>query len=357
MEIAIPSQLWEYYKLNPADFKISKASSGHINQTYILLSHYPEQSSWVAQRINKQVFTRPEAIAHNIDLAANYLKAHHPDYLFISASPNAKGELLSVIKGDYWRLVPFIPNAIALDVLDKPSQAYEAAKQFAKLSRQLAGMDIGNFQITIPRFHDLVWRREQFELALASSEPHLKLEAGAGIEFAEKFKLIVDQFVSVKDQLPLRIMHHDTKISNVLLDNNSFEGKCVIDLDTLMPGYFISDLGDMMRTYLCAYDENEPDFSKIQLREDYFSATVQGYLSEMAGVLNLTEKSLILFSGKYIIYMQALRFLTDFLQGSTYYPIHYPTHNLDRSLNQFQLLDELCKNEKILEQIVAECLN
>jgi hypothetical protein len=152
-------------------------------------------------------------------------------------------------------------------------------------------------------------------------------------------------------------MHHDTKISNVLLDEESFKGVCVIDLDTLMPGYFISDLGDMMRTYLCAVDENETDFSKIKIREDFFSAIVKGYLSEMGSVLNPQEKELILFSGKYIIYMQALRFLTDYLQGNTYYPIQYPNQNLDRALNQFQLLNLLFQNERKLEELIQECLN
>ncbi len=112
-----------------------------------------------------------------------------------------------------------------------------------------------------------------------------------------------------------------------------------------------------MRTYLCAYDENEADSAKITIREEYFSATLKGYLSEMGDILHTTEKSLILFSGKYIIYMQALRFLSDYLQGSIYYPTSYPTHNLDRSMNQLRLLSQLYEKEKILEQIVSECLN
>ena len=151
-------------------------------------------------------------------------------------------------------------------------------------------------------------------------------------------------------------MHHDTKISNVLLNTFNFDGVCVIDLDTLMPGKFISDLGDMMRTYLCAFSENETDLNKINFRLEYFEATLKGYLSEMASILTDTEKELILFSGKYIIYMQALRFLTDYLNGSVYYPIAYPEQNLDRAKNQFKLLNELFENEKILQDIIEECL-
>ncbi len=357
MEISIPQQLWEYYGLNPADYQVSRAASGHINQTFIVLGKSTGQSSWVVQRINTQVFTNPEAIAHNIELADNHLKKYHPDYLFIAPITNRNGELFSIIDGHYWRLLPYITNTIALDVLEQPLQAYEAAKQFGKLSRNLDGINPEGFQATIPRFHDLEWRKEQFDQALSAANAELKMNASVAIELANQFNSIVKDFSSVKNDLPIRILHHDTKISNVLLDEQTFEGKCVIDLDTLMPGYFISDLGDMMRTYLCAYDENEADSAKITIREEYFSATLKGYLSEMGDILHTTEKSLILFSGKYIIYMQALRFLSDYLQGSIYYPTRYPTHNLDRSMNQLRLLSQLYEKEKILEQIVSECLN
>jgi hypothetical protein len=140
------------------------------------------------------------------------------------------------------------------------------------------------------------------------------------------------------------------------LHKDSFNGICVIDLDTLMPGYFLSDLGDMMRTYLCAYDENETDLAKITIREDYFKALMIGYLSEMADILTAEEKTQLLFAGKFILYMQALRFLSDYLQGSIYYPISYPEQNLIRSLNQFQLLQSIVEKEKNLEQIIHECL-
>ena len=140
------------------------------------------------------------------------------------------------------------------------------------------------------------------------------------------------------------------------MHKKSFAGVCVIDLDTLMPGYFLSDLGDMMRTYLCAYDENETDLAKITIREDYFKALVSGYLSEMADILTAEEKTQLLFAGKFILYMQALRFLSDYLQGSIYYPISYPEQNLIRSLNQFQLLQSIVEKEKNLEQIIHECL-
>src|SRR5690606_27914900 len=162
---------------------------------------------------------------------------------------------------------------------------------------------------------------------------------------------ISDYFNSYKKvaDFPDRVMHHDTKISNMLFDKNSSQGLCVIDLDTLMPGKFISDLGDMMRTYLCPFTENEPDTSKIFLQIPYFEAVMKGYLEEMGAILTSTEKELILFSGKYLVYMQALRFLTDFLNENVYYPVSYSTQNLDRTINQFKLLSEIFDKEKLLQ--------
>lgn len=351
-----PSVLWEIYNLEPGDFLIQQPGSGHINQTYILQDQTNANKSFVLQQINQRVFKRPQIIAFNISLTQAYLKKNYPEYLFIAPLPNQQGELLSLAEGEYWRLLPFVPHAKAFDVLTDPVQAYEAAKQFGKLSRLLSGISTEGFEASIPRFHDLEWRMQQFEEALMVTSKELKQQAAKAIEVVQSYRIILDQFNAVKQYLPLRIMHHDTKISNVLLDAQTFKGICVIDLDTLMPGYFISDLGDMMRTYLSAVDESEPDLNKVQIREDFFKAMMEGYLSEMASVLDEQEKAWILFSGKYIIYMQALRFLTDFLQGSIYYPIHYPEQNLHRAMNQFQLLKQLDEKEKQLQQIIYTIL-
>ena len=224
------------------------------------------------------------------------------------------------------------------------------------MSRLLAGIPLDHFKETIPAFHDLNLRFQQFGRALTEAPKERKEAADEAIAMALAHREIVDIFENLKKTLPLRVQHHDTKISNVLLHKDSFNGTCVIDLDTLMPGYFLSDLGDMMRTYLCAYDENETDLAKITIREDYFKALVSGYLSEMADILTAEEKTQLLFAGKFILYMQALRFLSDYLQGSIYYPISYPEQNLLRSLNQFQLLQSIVEKEKNLEQIIHECL-
>ncbi len=353
MEIAIPRGLWEFYNLPAEGWKIEPVGSGHINDTYIAKG---AQQSWIVQKLNHRVFTQPEAIEQNIQLCQAYLENKDPNYLFLAPITNQKGVYTTIIANSYWRIFPFISEGIAFNTLSDPKQAYQAAKKFGELSRLLDGISLDNFKETIPAFHDLSLRFKQFEQALTKAPEQLKEAAAEAIALAAANREIAETFENLKKTLPLRVQHHDTKISNVLLQHESYAGVCIIDLDTLMPGYFLSDLGDMMRTYLCAYDENEADLEKITVREEYFKAMISGYLSEMAEVLSPEEKATILFAGKFILYMQALRFLSDFLQGSIYYPISYPEQNLIRSLNQFQLLKSIIEKEKKIEQIIRECL-
>jgi Ser/Thr protein kinase RdoA (MazF antagonist) len=353
MEIAIPEALWELYDLPSESLILTRAGSGHINETYIAKGN---QQSWIVQKLNHRVFTQPEAIEQNIQLCQVYLQEKDPDYLFLAPIRNKKGCYTTKIDDSYWRIFPFISEGIAFDTLSDPKQAYEAAKKFGELSKLLHGIPLGNFKETIPQFHDLSLRFKQFEQALDQAPEQLKAAAKEAIALALTHQDSVLTFEKLKKTLPLRVQHHDTKISNVLLHKDTYTGVCVIDLDTLMPGYFLSDLGDMMRTNLCAYDENETDLSKISIREEYFKALMRGYLSEMAEVLSAEEKTHLLFAGKFILYMQALRFLSDYLQGSIYYLVSYPEQNLIRSLNQFQLLQSIVEKEKNLEQIIRECL-
>jgi Ser/Thr protein kinase RdoA (MazF antagonist) len=356
MELGVNEEILEAYGFTYETIKLQQIGSGHINRTYLLSI---PKGNYILQNINTQVFKDPNAIANNIQAVADNLLIHHPDYLFPAPIAALNGDLMAQYKDEYWRLLPFVEHTTAFDTLTEPKQAYEAAKQFGKLSRLLNNFDTSILKPTLPGFHDLVWRYEQFTFALNQASDELKNKAQYEIETALHHYFIVGYYRSFEHRrdFPDRVMHHDTKINNVLLNAANYEGVCVIDLDTLMPGKFISDLGDMMRTYLCAFSENEKDITKIKIRIPYFKATVEGYLSEMESILTATEKELILFAGKYIIYMQALRFLTDYLSGSIYYPISYPIQNLDRAKNQFKLLSELFQNERILQDIIEECLS
>lgn len=356
MGLNIDEEIVNAYGFTSTTIKLQQIGSGHINRTYLLTSI--DGRKYILQNINTYVFKDPYAIATNIKSVADELAAHHPNYLFPAPIATTKGELMCKYKDEFWRLLPFVEHTIAFDTLSDPNQAYQAAKQFGKLSRLLNNFDTSGLKPTIVGFHDLSWRYEQFVNALNQATTEKKSKAQQQIDVALRHQFIVSYYQSYtnRNDFPDRVMHHDTKISNVLLDKITAEGICVIDLDTLMPGKYISDLGDMMRTYLCAFSENEQDLQKIEIRLPYFKATIEGYLSEMASILTQTEKELILFSGKYIIYMQALRFLTDYLSGDIYYPVSYAEQNLDRAKNQFKLLSELFENEKILQDIIEESL-
>jgi Ser/Thr protein kinase RdoA (MazF antagonist) len=241
------------------------------------------------------------------------------------------------------------------DVVETPDQAYEAAKQFGRFTKQLSGIDITQLHYTIPAFHDLSLRHRQFLQALQDGNAARIEETGRMIQQLLQWSPIETQYRQLvhNPDFRLRVTHHDTKISNVLFDNED-KCICVIDLDTVMPGYFISDVGDMMRTYLSPVSEEEEDFTKIEVRTAFYEAVVSGYFSEMKDELTKTEKEHFFYAGTFMIYMQALRFLTDYLNNDEYYGARYPGHNRIRAENQVVLLQRLLEKQHVLEGILLE---
>lgn len=323
---------------------ITPFGSGLINHTWKVDSLH---NSFILQRINKNVFKFTDRIDHNLSILNNHFRQTAPDYLFAGPSLTLDGKPSLAYGEDLYRLQPFVKNSHTIDYISHADQAYEAAKQFGKFTRLLNTLPANELQYSLPDFHNLSLRMEQFESAVENAQEERIILANAEIHEINCNQDIAFRYASlVKDQLiPLRIIHHDTKISNVLLDDND-HGLCVIDLDTVMPGYFISDVGDMMRTYLAEATEEEQDFSKIAVRREIFDAIYKGYFEEMGGELTAVEEELFSYSGRFMIYMQAVRFLTDFLNGDTYYPIKYPLHNLKRAGNQLTLLKRYMELEE-----------
>ncbi|HEU4902162.1 MAG TPA: phosphotransferase, partial [Flavisolibacter sp.] len=216
------------------------------------------------------------------------------------------------------------------------------------------GVNVAKLKITIPSFHDLSLRYQQFLVALENGNKKRRDETKEEAEALLAHKELVVQFEAIKADpaFKLRVTHHDTKISNVLFDEHD-KGLCVIDLDTVMPGYFISDVGDMMRTYLSPVSEEEKDISKIVVREEFYKAVVEGYYAEMKDELSDQEKQSFLFAGKFMIYMQALRFFTDYLNDDVYYGAVYEGQNLVRAQNQLALLQQLVQKQVVLEKSIV----
>lgn len=325
--------------------------SGLINTTWKVTD---KNRAYILQRINQDVFKHPEWIASNLRQIAGYLKTHHPDYLFAEPIKTLDNQDLAISEeAGYFRLLPFIKDSHSIDVVTEPSQAYEAAKQFGRFTALLEGMKMDELHLTIPDFHNLTLRYQQFEQAVASGLPDRIRNAEPEIAYLQGKSGIVTTYQAICNNpaFRLRVTHHDTKISNVLLDASN-KGLCVIDLDTVMAGYFISDVGDMLRTYLSPASEEETVLEKISIRTDIFEAIVKGYLAEMNFILSQEEKEAFIYAGKFMIYMQAIRFLSDYLVGDTYYGARYPEHNLHRARNQIRLLQELEAKEPELTEIL-----
>ncbi|HEY1024024.1 MAG TPA: aminoglycoside phosphotransferase family protein [Sphingobacteriaceae bacterium] len=343
----------EKFGINTDRFEIQKLSSGLINNTWKIGAHSGE---FVLQQINTNVFKSPDDIAENINRIAAYLSRNHPDYRFVPLVKAKNGEyLVTGPNGETYRFMPYVKDSLTLETVKNRKQAFEAARQFGKFTANLVGFDTSELKMTLPDFHNLLLRFRQFEDACNNASPSRLKLAEDEVGKAAKYRGIVETYRSIveNETVPLRVIHHDTKISNVLF-NADHCGICVIDLDTVMPGYFFSDVGDMMRTYLSPSNEEETDLTRVMVREDFFSSIIDGYLSEMSSTLTDTEKALITYSGKFMIYMQAIRFLTDYLNGDVYYPTSYPEHNLNRARNQFTLLQSYLAAENTFSAFLAE---
>ncbi len=283
----------------------------------------------------------------------DYLKRNHPGYLFTAPEKTINDHtLIKTVAGEYFRLFSFTENSHSVDVVETPEQAYKAAALFGGFTKRLAGLATEQLQITLPHFHDLSLRHNQFTDAVKQGNPDRIKESAVLIKAATENAGIVTTYKNLvaKSILKTRPTHHDTKISNVLFDDKG-NGLCVIDLDTVMPGYFISDTGDMLRTMLSPVSEEETDMTKLEIRDEFYKAIYAGYLDEMRGELGEEEKKQFFYSGMYMLYMQGLRFLTDYLNNDIYYGASYPGHNFYRAKNQFTMLRLLQEKQTHLQRI------
>lgn len=324
------------YNLDITSLNVSRIGTGHINHTFKLEG----AASFILQRINIDVFKKPEIIEANIRLAADHLHRNHPGYFFMSPASSVSGkELVYDAQGFPWRLFPYLPFSFTLNSAETTDQAFQAAAAFGRFGHYLSGCPVERFHPTIDRFHDLSLRYQQFQEALTLAPMEKKTQAHEAIRAATQFSFLADRYDKlIKEGTLVRgVFHNDTKINNVLFDSRTMKTLAVIDLDTLMPGYFIYDLGDLLRTVVCPVSEEEQDLDKIVIRREFYEAVMEGYLSEMKPTP--AEKQHASFAAPMMTYIMALRFLADYLRGDTYYHITYPGQNLVRAKNQLRLLE------------------
>jgi thiamine kinase-like enzyme len=256
--------------------------------------------------------------------------------------------------GNYWRGYFFISGARTYDVMENTHQAQQAAKAFGEFQNLLVDLPGEPLHETIPDFHNGRKRFRDFQKALNADVQNRAVHAKPEIEFLQSRAWVFDILPSLveKGKLQLRTTHNDTKINNVMIDDKTHKGICVIDLDTVMPGLSLYDFGDIFRTSASRSEEDEKDLSKVYLRKERVEAILRGYLSSAGEFLNKTEKQHLIFSGKMFTLMIGTRFLTDYLEGDTYFKTHRNGHNLDRCRTQFKLVSSVEQNQEQLNGLI-----
>jgi hypothetical protein len=341
--------------------------SGHINDTYCaVVNQGGSRVRYIVQRLNHNIFKNVPALMENIRRVTEHLREKMKSFY----SSDVSRRVMTLVptldnqsyyqdkEGNYWRVYVFIEKALTYDTLTSTSQAFEAAKAFGQFQKMLADLPGGPLYDTIPDFHNGPKRLAAFKEALAADSKNRAIKATGEIRFLEDHAWIFDVLPEkfAKGEIPLRTTHNDTKINNVMLDEETGEGVCVIDLDTVMPGLALYDFGDMVRTSTTTTAEDELDLSKVVMLKDRFEALVRGYLSSAGGFLNHTEIDHLVFAGKLITLIIGTRFLTDYLMGDQYFKIHRENHNLDRCRTQFRLVESITEQEGDLNAMVQRII-
>lgn len=339
--------------------------SGHINSTYRATYELPDGSRqrYILQRINSSVFKDPHAVMRNVERVTRHINSK-----VLRVKKDLGGQTLNLYpargghfwtegkNGGIWRCYNFIEGCLTYDVVENTRQAYQAARAFGSFQDLVSDLPAADIVETIPDFHDT---RKRFErlVAVAAHDPCGRLES-----VKEEFDFIVarsgvtSRLLDLRDEgaLPVRVTHNDTKINNVMIDAETDEAVCVIDLDTVMPGLSLYDFGDLVRSATSPAEEDETDLSKVSMRMPMFEALVEGFLDSAGGFLNDAELSHLAFSGKLITLETGIRFLTDFLEGDVYFKIHRPGHNLERCRTQLKLVERIEEQEKAMESFVRK---
>lgn len=335
--------------------------NGHINDT-LKASEAGGEAKYILQRINHHIFTDVDMLQQNIHIVTshirNKLKARGEkdiDRKVLTFLPAADGKYYYSDGENYWRLCLFIPRSRSYETIT-PQLSYQAGKEFGNFQSMLSDIPENTLGETIPNFHNMEFRLRQFREALENNAAKRAAEVAELTEEIEKRAgaMCIQEDLYRAGKLKKRINHCDTKVNNILFDE---DGKtlCVIDLDTVMPGFVLSDIGDFIRTGANTGAEDDENLDRVSVNMDIFKAYTQGYLEAAGSFLTPLEISLLPYGGRLLTYMQTVRFLTDYLNGDTYYKIHHPGHNLQRTKAQFRLLRSLEAHAAEMDEFIKNC--
>jgi len=346
-------QIYEF-KTDADPIFITKFGNGHINDTYLVVDATARQ--YILQKINKTVFHKPDEVMANVKAVLDYLKARTSQSRENLSLVEAKSGLDWHVDedGEYWRLYYFISDTICLQKAENLDDFKESGVAFGNFQKALANFPASTLYETILRFHDTPNRFKRFNDVLKADKLGRAKQAAREIEFALERQAYANTLMSLYEagDIPLRVTHNDTKLTNVLFDRYTRKSICVVDLDTVMPGLSVNDFGDSIRYGASTASEDETDLSKVQLSMELFKAYTSGYLSSCGGSLTKAELYHLRDGAKMMTLECGIRFLTDYLEGDVYFKIHRDGHNLDRNRTQFKLVEEMESKWDEMQKII-----
>lgn len=342
---------------------ISAHGNGYINDTLLVVCRDGEKRhKYILQRINHEIFKKPWELMENVVNVTEFLQKK-----IAADGGDAERETLHVVEtkdgasyckwedGTYWRMYRFIEGATSYDAVKEPNDFYETGFSFGRFQKLLEDYPADTLYETIPNFHNTADRLANFKKAL---EADVMRRAG---EVPEEIRFVLDRekdchaICELLDggEIPRRVTHNDTKYNNIMIDDATGKGICIIDLDTVMPGSALYDYGDAIRSGACTGAEDEKDLSKISCDVYLFEIYTKGYIEGCGGSLTETEIRMLPMGAKVITLEQGIRFLTDYLEGDRYYKTKYPGHNLDRAKTQFKMVRDIEEKWEILQEIAG----
>lgn len=333
------------FRINGIPTAATTLGNGLINDTYLVTSSTNRQ--YVLQRINSSVFKDPETLQNNLKLISNHIRkalereqTEDIERRVITPVDTIAGNGFANINGEIWRMTKYISGSHTIENIT-PEMARLTGTAFARFHKYLSTDDAPELSETIPGFHNLDYRISQLRDASATNRADRLQRVADIVEYlmSRSEEMLLAERLHAQGKLPKRIAHCDTKVNNILFDQDG-SILCVIDLDTTMPGFVLSDFGDFVRTACNTGKEDDKDLSTVSIDMDIYRAFKEGYLAE-ADFLTETERELLPYGAKRLTYMQSVRFLTDYINGDIYYKTAYPEHNLIRTRAQIKLLHEI----------------
>lgn len=338
--------------------------NGNINGTYVLtFLEGGRNVRYTLQNINTEVFKKPFELMENLAGVTSHIKKYYnekgldPTRRTLDYLPCDDGNYCFIDEnGNCWRVYKFIEDAITFESIDSPEVFCESGRAFGEFQNILSTYDVSTLHDVIPDFHNTAKRFEAFKQAVKSNIANRLSSVEKEVDFILQREndthVLTD--LAAKGELPLRVTHNDTKVNNILFDKETHEGICIIDLDTVMTGLSLYDFGDSIRSGANKTAEDDPNTDNIGIDLTLYEAFVSGFLSSAGKALTETEKEYLPFSAKLLTFECGMRFLTDYLNGDTYFKTSYPEHNLVRTRNQLKLVKSIEENMEEMKSITKK---